>query len=89
MYDTDQISGFVLPFHCYSEPNGDVVFTKNKRTRDDYDARGNSIVTESVVESRIKDQSIDSKKTPPNSGCLSLFILLLVIAILSSYIQNM
>jgi len=28
LYDTDQISGFVLPFHCYSEPNGDVVFTK-------------------------------------------------------------
>jgi len=46
LYDTDQISGFVLPFHCYSEPNGDVVFTKNKRTRDDYDANGNPIRSE-------------------------------------------
>ena len=33
LHDTNQVSGFVLPFHCYSEPNGDVVFTKKKRTR--------------------------------------------------------
>ena len=29
--DSDQPSGFVLPFHCYSTLNGDVVFTKEKR----------------------------------------------------------
>lgn len=47
LYDTDQISGFVLPFHCYSEPNGDVVFTKKRRSRNDYDAKGNPISHES------------------------------------------
>jgi hypothetical protein len=44
LYDTDQISGFVLPFHCYSEPNGDVVFTKNRRTINDYDADGKKYI---------------------------------------------
>lgn len=34
--DTNQISGFVLPFHCYTEPNGDVIFTKKKRSQDEY-----------------------------------------------------
>lgn len=47
LYDTDQISGYALPFHCYSEPNGDVVFTKKRRSRDDYDAEGNPISHES------------------------------------------
>ena len=44
LYVTDQISGFVLPFHCYSEPNGDVVFTKNRRTINDYDADGKKYI---------------------------------------------
>ena len=25
------LSGFVLPFHCYTEPNGDVIFTRTRR----------------------------------------------------------
>lgn len=81
LYDTDQISGFVLPFHCYSEPNGDVVFTKNKRTREDYDANGNSIRSESEVVNR--DSYTPSNSTNVNKdGCLGIFIILLI---LSSY----
>lgn len=81
LYDTDQISGFVLPFHCYSEPNGDVVFTKNKRTREDYDANGNSIRSESEIVNR--DSYTPSNFTNVNKGgCLGIFIILLI---LSSY----
>jgi hypothetical protein len=78
LYDTGQISGFVLPFHCYSEPNDDVVFTKNKRTMDDYDANGNPIKSETDLLRHNKQSNIDSV-TPNRGGCLSiLFVLLLV-----------
>jgi hypothetical protein len=81
LYDTDQISGFVLPFHCYSEPNGDVVFTKNKRTRDDYDTNGNPSRSESEIVNR--DSYTPSNSTNVNKGgCLGIFIILLI---LSSY----
>lgn len=79
LYDTDQISGFVLPFHCYSEPNGDVVFTKNKRTREDYDANGNSIRSESEIVNR--DSYTPSNSTNVNKdGCLGIFIILLILS---------
>lgn len=76
LYDTDQISGFVLPFHCYSEPNGDVVFTKNRRTKSDYDANGNPIVSEAEIMNENKD--IAAKK---NNGCLGVIIIVLLFAI--------
>ena len=79
LYDTDQISGFVLPFHCYSEPNGDVVFTKNKRTRDDYDANGNPIKSETDLLRHNKQSNIDTF-TPNRSGCLSVLIALLLVS---------
>lgn len=82
LYDTDQISGFVLPFHCYSEPNGDVVFTKNKRTRDDYDANGNPIRSESDFLSSNNQSSIEIS-TPNKKGC---FGVLLVLLLASSFI---
>ena len=44
--EAGELSGFILPFHCYSDPNGDVVFTKNKRTRNDYDKNGHAVVSE-------------------------------------------
>ena len=78
LYDTDQISGFVLPFHCYSEPNGDVVFTKNKRTKEDYDANGNSIRCESDIINR--DSYAPSNSTNVSkSGCFGVCIALIVI----------
>lgn len=76
LYDTDQISGFVLPFHCYSEPNGDVVFTKNRRTKIDYDTNGNPIVSEAEIMNGNKD--IAAKK---NNGCLGVIIIVLLFAI--------
>ncbi|WP_103915143.1 hypothetical protein [Xylanibacter ruminicola] len=81
LYDTDQISGFVLPFHCYSEPNGDVVFTKNKRTKDDYDGNGHSLVSEKEVISRSAYVSNSSSK---KGGCLGVvFVGLLVLSIIA------
>ena len=82
LYDTDQISGFVLPFHCYSESNGDVVFTKNKRTRDDYDANGNPIRSKSDFLSSNNQSSIEIS-TPNKKGC---FGVLLVLLLASSFI---
>jgi len=78
LYDTDQISGFVLPFHCYSEPNGDVVFTKNKRTREDYDAKGNPIVSEVEI---VKGSTENSIAAENNKGCLGVIIIVLLFAI--------
>ena len=78
LYDTDQVTGFVLPFHCYSEPNGDVVFTKNKRSKDDYDEKGNSVV--SVVE--VIKRSSERKTSSDKGGCLgvvAMFIIMLFI----------
>ena len=83
LYDTDQISGFVLPFHCYSEPNGDVVFTKNKRTKDDYDGNGHSLVSEKEVISRSTDVSNSSSK---KCGCLGLFIIGIVLTSIIAFL---
>lgn len=77
LYDTDQISGFVLPFHCYSEPNGDVVFTKNKRTRDDYDANGKPIRSESEIYKKNHTYSSESVNSNKN-GCLGVFLIIFV-----------
>ena len=83
LYDTDQISGFVLPFHCYSEPNGDVVFTKNRRTKDDYDGNGHSLVSEKEVISRSADVSNSSSK---KGGCLGLFIIGIVLTSIIAFL---
>lgn len=83
LYDTDQISGFVLPFHCYTEPNGDVVFTKNKRTKDDYDGNGHSLVSEKEVISRSADVSNSSSK---KGGCLGLFIIGIVLTSIIAFL---
>lgn len=79
LYDTDQISGFVLPFHCYSEPNGDIVFTKNKRTREDYDANGKPQKSES--ESRNKKEFHDlNASNSNNGGCLGLLLMIIIVS---------
>lgn len=83
LYDTDQISGFVLPFHCYSEPNGDVVFTKNKSTKDDYDGNGHSLVSEKEVISRSADVSNSSSK---KGGCLGLLIIGIVLTSIIAFL---
>lgn len=77
--DTDQMSGFVLPFHCYSEPNGDVVFTKNRRTRADYDANGTPIKDESYLLSHNKQSSIEPS-TPNIGGCLGVLLVLFFVS---------
>ena len=85
LYDTDKISGFVLPFHCYSEPNGDVVFTKNKRSKEDYDANGNSIRSESEIVNR--DSYAPSNSTNVNrEGCLGVVALIVFIFGLSTFL---
>lgn len=53
LHDSDQISGYILPFHCYGEPNGDVVFTKHKRSLECWDAEGKPIVSEKDIEQKI------------------------------------
>lgn len=86
LYDTDQISGFVLPFHCYSEPNGDVVFTKNKRTMADYDKQGKSIVSETDVENRLNGSSALKSTTSSRGGCLSIIIFAIIVISLISIV---
>ena len=82
LYDTDQISGCVLPFHCYSEPNGDVVFTKNKRTKDDYDGNGQSLVNENDVIKRTNVLNNAYSK----SGCLGIVIIGIVLTSLIAFL---
>lgn len=86
LYDTDQISGFVLPFHCYSEPNGDVVFTKNKRTMADYDKQGKSIVSETDVENRLNGSSALKSTTSSRGRCLSIIIFAIIVISLISIV---
>ena len=77
LYDTDQISGFVLPFHCYSESNGDVVFTKNKRTKEDYDENGNPLRSEKEI--RNDNNSTIGITNTNRSGCLGFFLTVLIL----------
>ena len=83
LYEAGELSGFILPFHCYSEPNGDVVFTKNKRTKDDYDGNGHSVVSEKEVVNRTSLEQNDSSK---KGGCLGVIIIGIVLSSLIAFI---
>ena len=54
------VQGNYLQFHCYTEPNGDIVFTKNRRTREDYDEEGNPLYSEEEIVKR-QDQPENNK----------------------------
>lgn len=82
LYDTDQISGFVLSFHCYLEPNGDVVFTKNKRSKDDYDGNGHSFINENDVIKRTN--AINNAST--KGGCLGIVVIGIVLTSLIAFL---
>lgn len=79
--EADELSGFILPFHCYSEPNGDVVFTQNKRSRDDYDGNGHAVVSEEDI---VKRMSFDGNNNS-KGGCLSIIIIGLVFSLLITF----
>lgn len=59
-----------LPFHCYAEPNGDVVFTKNKRGPECYDAEGKPLYSE---------VQLTAGAEPPKMAVLHVAFLLLII----------
>lgn len=81
LYEAGELSGFILPFHCYSESNGDVVFTKIKRNKEDYDGNGCSMVSEEDVVNRM---SLEHNVSPKKSGCLGIMLLgLLLISIIA------
>ena len=71
--EAGEMSGFLLPFHCYQEKNGDVVFTKNKRSPSDYDEAGNPLYNEEDIVKRRTQQT-------NSSGCMSIIILLMILA---------
>lgn len=81
--EAGELSGFILPFHCYSEPNGDVVFTKNRRTREDYDGVGHSIVSEEEVVNRTSLEGNDSSK---KGGCLGIIVIGIILSSLIAFI---
>ena len=64
-----------LQFHCYTEPNGDIVFTKNHRTREDYDEEGKPLYNEEDILKR-KNQPTNNK-----SGCMGIIILAIILSI--------
>jgi hypothetical protein len=77
LYEAGELSGFILPFHCYSEPNGDVVFTKKRRTKEDYDENGEPVINEENV---VKHLSSDIKNTgSAKGGCLGIIIIGIVL----------
>ena len=79
--EAGELSGYILPFHCYSEPNGDVVFTKNKRTKEDYDGNGHSLVSEEDI---IHRTSIKGSNSSQRGGCMGMILLgLLLISIMA------
>ena len=69
------VQGNYLQFHCYTEPNGDIVFTKNRRTKEDYDADGKPLYSEEDVVKR------NNRPTPPKSGCLGIIIIAIILSI--------
>lgn len=83
LYEAGELSGFILPFHCYSEPNGDVVFTKNRRNKDDYDENGHSMVSEREVANRL---SLEENNSSKKCGCLGVIIIGIVLSSLIAFI---
>ena len=80
LYEAGELSGFILPFHCYSESNGDVVFTKIKRSKNDYDGNGHSLVSEKEAIRRPADVS---KQSSNKGGCLGIVLFgLLILSII-------
>lgn len=69
------VQGNYLQFHCYTEPNGDIVFTKNRRTREDYDEEGKPLYNEEDILKR-KNQPTNNK-----SGCMGIIILAIILSI--------
>ena len=63
-----------LQFHCYTEPNGDIVFTKNRRTKEDYDEEGKPLYNEEDILKR------NNQPATNKSGCMTVIIILLFIA---------
>lgn len=59
----------MLPFRCYTEPNGDVVFTKNKRDLSFYDEAGNPKYSEKEIERM--------NGNPPSGGGVNYWPLLI------------
>lgn len=82
LYQANMMSGFILPFHCYMEPNGDVVFTKLGRNLKDYDANGNPIVCEADVEKRFWGNT-QKTSSENKGGCLGIIILIAIILFIS------
>lgn len=64
-----------LQFHCYTEPNGDIVFTKNHRPKECYDEEGKPLYSEEEI-LKCKKQS-----TSNNFGCLSVIVIMIVMSI--------
>ena len=69
------VQGNYLQFHCYTEPNGDIVFTKNRRTKEDYDEEGNPLYSEEEIVKR------NTQPTSNTSGCLGVIVLAIVLSL--------
>ena len=69
------VQGNYLQFHCYTEPNGDIVFTKHRRTREDYDEEGNPLYSEEEIVKR------NTQPTSNTSGCLGVIVLAIVLSL--------
>ena len=74
--EAGEMSGFLLPFHCYQEKNGDIVFTKNRRTPSDYDEAGNPLYNEEDIVRRL-----NSVKQSGKSGCMGVIILTIILTL--------
>ena len=81
--EAGELNGFILPFHCYSEPNGDVVFTKNRRTMDDYDESGHSVASEKDVVNRV---SLERGGSSKKNGCLGVIAIGIILSLLIAFI---
>ncbi|MCQ2347600.1 MAG: DUF723 domain-containing protein [Paludibacteraceae bacterium] len=75
--DSDQISGYVLPFHCYTEPNGDVIFTKERRT---FNGTTERLEMEEIDDTEELENAETKQVTQSvKSGCLGVVVFIMVI----------
>lgn len=68
-----------LPFHSYSEPNGDVVFTKNKRGLECYDENGNPLYSERQLADNIAASENDINNAMEKLFAIAGAIIVLVV----------
>lgn len=70
-----------LPFHCYGEPNGDVVFTLLRRTIECYDEDGNPKYSQKELEEMLREAE-EQRKKDSELGVWPIIMMIIMVSVI-------